>query len=184
MRARRGPLIGAVAAGLAALAGCTGGPAVPGGQVPQAGVNAAATEKPTGYASAAAPAGRGMTASARAAAIRFYGLYSEGQFSATWKLLAPTVRQGITARIWVGVHEGCSASGASKPMTVTAVTVFGDAAIITESIAGSVSEQVFNDVNGHWDYGPGSLSIYHHGSVTADISAARAAGFCGGSKVF
>jgi len=57
MRARRGPLIGAVAAGLAALAGCTGGPAVPGGQVPQAGVNAAATEKPTGYASAAAPAG-------------------------------------------------------------------------------------------------------------------------------
>jgi hypothetical protein len=179
MRAGRGLLIGSVAVGLAGLAGCTGGSAS-GGQTPLT----AATTRPTGYASAAAPGSQPMRTSARAAAIRFYDLYSDGQFAATWKLLTPQMRRDIPERVWVGVHEGCSAGGAAKPMTVTAVTVFGNAAIVTESIAGSVSEQVFSEVKGNWDYGPGTLGIYHRGSVTADISTARAAGFCGGSKTF
>ena len=72
---------------------------------------------------------------------------------------------------------------------IKAMTVFGDAAIVTEAITGAPSqlgtaEDVFSYANGHWSYSPQDLSIYLHGSVTADIAAAKAAGFCTSWKVF
>ena len=80
-------------------------------------------------------------------------------------------------------------AGAGKSRIIKAVTVFGSAAIVTEAIAGAASklgtaEDVFNYANGHWSYSPGDLSIYHHGSVAADVAAAKAAGFCTGWKIF
>ena len=78
--------------------------------------------------------------------------------------------------------RGCPSAGAGKSRTIKAVTVFGNAAIVTEAIAGAAqpgtAEDVFNYANGHWGYSPEDLSIYHHGSVAADIAAAKAAGFC------
>ena len=69
------------------------------------------------------------------------------------------------------------------------MTVFGDAAIVTEAVAGTAlkpgtAEDVFNYADGHWRYSPADLSIYRHGSVTADIAAAKAAGFCTSWKIF
>ncbi|MGH3422076.1 MAG: hypothetical protein ACRDOD_21075 [Streptosporangiaceae bacterium] len=69
------------------------------------------------------------------------------------------------------------------------MTVFGGAAIITEKVPRSAAkvgpaEDVFNYAHGRWSYSPADLSIYHHGSVAADVAAARAADLCTGWKIF
>jgi hypothetical protein len=65
------------------------------------------------------------------------------------------------------------------------VTVFGDAAIVTAKVTGAharhhIARDIFNYANGRWGYSPADLSVYLHGSVAADISAAKAAGLCSG----
>ena len=45
-------------------------------------------------------------------------------------------------------------------------------------------EDVFNYTGGRWRYSPQAPGIYRHGSVTADIAAAKAAGLCTSPKVF
>ena len=85
------------------------------------------------------------------------------------------------------MHKACSAAGAGKSRVIKAVTVFGNAAIVTETVTGASSvaaEDVFTYADGHWRYSPQDPAIYQHGSVTADIAAAKAAGFCTSSKVF
>jgi hypothetical protein len=69
------------------------------------------------------------------------------------------------------------------------VTAFGSAAIVTEAVAGipanpGTAEDVFNYGDGQWSYSPGEVGIYAHGSIAADIAAAKSAGFCTGWKVF
>ena len=78
---------------------------------------------------------------------------------------------------------------AGKPRVIKALTVFGDAAIVTEAVTGAPSEpgtaeDVFGYADGRWSYSPQDLSIYHHGSVTADVAAAKAAGLCTSWKIF
>ena len=86
------------------------------------------------------------------------------------------------------MHDGCQSASAGKARAIKAVTVFGNAAIVTESNRRSSRrgtgrpEDVFNYANGHWGFSPSDLSIYHHGSVAADIAAAKAAGFCTSRK--
>jgi hypothetical protein len=114
-------------------------------------------------------------------------LYTSGQFAAFWKLLSPATKRHISGDAWVSVHEACSSAQLGGPVTVKAITVFGTAAIVTEAITGSsphTTEVVFNDVNGRWSYTPDDLSVYGHGSAAADIAAAKAAGLCGGWKIF
>ena len=130
-----------------------------------------------------------MKAGARAAAVQFYGLYSASQFAEFWNLLAPATKSQVPQRVWVSVHEACPSAGAGKPRTIKAVTVFGNAAIVTEVIAGAqvkpgMAADVFNYADGHWSYSPEDLNIYQHGSVTADITAAKAAGLCAGWKIY
>jgi len=127
------------------------------------------------------------TGGARAAASKFYGLYSANQFSASWNLLSPTAQEAIPQAVWIGVHNGCPAAGAGTAVDIKSVIVFGNAAIVTETTSGPSSgsanaEDVFNYTNGHWGYTPNNLSIYHHGSVAADIAAAKELGFCTGAK--
>ena len=79
------------------------------------------------------------------------------------------------------------AAGAGKSRVIKAVTVFGNAAIVAETVAGALpgtAEDVFNYADGRWRYSPQDPSIYQHKSVTADIAAAKAAGLCTSSKVF
>jgi hypothetical protein len=131
------------------------------------------------------PASPHKRAGARAIAERFYGLYLGRQFAASWDLLAPAAKRQIPLSTWVGVHEGCLPARGAGPGVIKSVTVFGNAAIVTAAITGASPNQdtvraVFNYAGGRWGYSPGDLSIYRHGSVSADIGAARAAGFCSG----
>jgi hypothetical protein len=143
----------------------------------------------TSTAPPAAPVSPQMRAGARAAATQFYGLYSASQFEASWNLLSPAAKRLISRRVWVSVHDACPSAGAGKSRTIKAVTVFGNAAIVSEAITGAASnvgpaEDVFNYANGNWGYSLADVSIYHHGSAAADIAAAKSAGLCTGWKIF
>ena len=178
MRFPKGILVGLVAAGLVGCSGTASGP-------PSVGTTPTARST----ASSVPPASPWMKAGARAAAEQFYGLYSASQFAAFWNLLAPATKRQVPRRVWVSVHDACPSAGAGKHRTIKAMTVFGDAAIVTESITGVPSqlvtvEDVFSYANGHWSYSPQDLNIYLHGSVTADIAAAKTAGFCTSWKLF
>jgi hypothetical protein len=176
MRFPKGLLVGLVAAG---LVGCSNAAS---GQ-PFAGLSSSAPAQ----ASPAPPVGPAepkTQTGARAAATHFYDVYLASQFAASWDLLAPAAKRQVSKGIWIKVHEGClSAGSGGKIRVIKSVTVFGDAAIITESLAGTHSKHrtarsVFNYSDGHWGYAPNNLSIYHHRSVAADVAAARAAGLC------
>ncbi|MGO9160431.1 MAG: hypothetical protein ACLP7J_06910 [Streptosporangiaceae bacterium] len=135
------------------------------------------------------PAEPETKAGAWAAAEYYYRLYLASQFAASWDLLAPAARQQIPQRIWVGVHNGCLSASAGTARVIKSVTVFGNAAIVTEMLPSArskrrMAEHVFNYADRHWGYSPGDLSIYSHQSIAADIAAARAAGFCAGWKEF
>jgi hypothetical protein len=143
----------------------------------------------TSTAPAAAPVSLKMQARVRAAAARFYSLYSASQFAALWNLLSPDARREVSEGVWVSVHDACPGAAAGKFRIIKAVTAFGNAAIITESVAGALAnpgtaEDVFSYVGGQWAYSPAEMSIYRHESIAADITAAKTAGYCTGWKVF
>lgn len=188
MRLSKGLLVSLMAV---ALAGCDGhssaappgGPS-PGGGPPGGGPSPRVTSTEA-VAAPPSPASPQVEATARAAATRFYGLYFARQFASSWDLLAPAAKRQIPKNTWTRVHEGCLPAGTGTSGAIKSVTVFGRAAIVTETVTGSSAkgstvQAVFNYVNGRWSYSPGDLSIYHHGSVSADIAAAKAAGFCVG----
>ena len=171
----------AVGLALAGLVGCGGGASGSPSVSPVPAVRTTASSVPS-----AAPQ---VKAGARAAAAHFYGLYSASRYSAFWNLLAPATKRQISRRVWISVHEACPSASAGKPRVIKALTVFGNAAIVTEAVTGAPSkpgtaEDVFSYVDGRWSYSPQDLSIYHHGSVTADVAAAKAAGFCTSWKIF
>jgi hypothetical protein len=175
MRFTKGLLVGLIAVG---VAGCTGGasgsPVVPAPTI-------------TATASSVPSASPQVKAAARAAAEQFYGLYTASQYTASWNLLAPATRRAVSRETWVGVHQACPSAGAGKSRVIKSVTVFGAAAIVSEAIAGAspdVTQDVFNYANGHWTYSPQDPSIYRRGSITADVAAAKAAGFCASWKIF
>jgi hypothetical protein len=164
---------------LAGLAGCSGASSPPA-------VGPAAARTTASSVPSASPQ---VTDGARAAATQFYALYSAGRFSAFWDLLAAATKKQVPSRVWVGVHDACRGASAGKSRIIKSVTVFGDAAIVTESVAGAAhgsgpAEDVFNYLDGRWSYSPADLSIYHHGSVAADVAAARAAGLCSAGRIF
>jgi hypothetical protein len=148
---------------------------------------------PVGHATAAPsaaqakPAQARTQAGARAAAARFYRLYSGRHFGASWDLLAPAAKRQVSKQVWIGVHGRCLAVNAARSGVIRSVTVFGDAAIITQQITSAharhrIARDIFNYAKGRWDYSPADLSVYRHGSVAADVSAAKAAGLCSGRK--
>lgn len=133
------------------------------------------------------PPSRKMQASARSAAAQFYSLHLSGQFAASWDLLAPAVKHQISQSTWVKVHDGCLSDNTGKTGVTKSVTIFGQSAFVAEAITGGTStphtiEAVFTYTDGLWGYSPDNLGIYKHGSVSADIAAARAAGYCEGWK--
>jgi hypothetical protein len=174
MRFAKG-LVGGLA--LAGLVGCSGGASGSPSVNPVPAVRTTASSVPS-----ASPQ---VKAGARAAAAQFYALYSANRFAAIWNLLSPATKRHVSQRVWVSVHDACRDAGAGKSRIIES----GGAAIITETITRATSkpgtaEDVFGYANGHWRYSPGDPSIYYHGSVAADIAAAKAAGFCVGWRIF
>ena len=172
-------LVGLVAV---TLAGCDSGSVTPPSGTLSPSV---ATTEP--FAPAPSPPSRKLQASARSAATQFYNLYLSEQFAASWDLLAPAAKHQIRQETWIKVHSACASDSAKRTGTVKSVTVFGHAAIVTMAITGATSttrtiEAVFNYADGGWGYSPGDLGVYKHGSVAADVAAARAVGFCAGWK--
>ena len=62
------------------------------------------------------------------------------------------------------MHEACSAARPAKSRVIKSVTVFGNAAIVAETVTGArpVAEDVFNYADGRWRYSPQTPSIYRH----------------------
>lgn len=186
MRFPKRVLAGSAGLVVVSLVGCSSPAQAPGpnsGSAPPP-ASSSVTGPASSSATAAAPE-PGTKSGARAAAAEFYRLYSAGQFSASWGLLSPAAKQAVPRAIWTGVHNGCQSAGAGTARVIKSVLVFGNAAIVTETIAGADSrlgeaEDVFNYVNGHWEYTPNNLGIYHHGSVAADILSAKLLGLCTG----
>lgn len=181
MRLLKGLALGLIATGLVGCSGSVSEPSV-------AGVTSGPTVV-TSTAPPAAPVSPKMRSAAHAAAAQFYGLYSANKFAVLWNLLSPATKRRVSRHVWVSVHDACPDAGAGMSRIIRTVTVFGSAAIVTEAVARAApnlgtTEDVFNYANGHWSYSPPDPSIYHHGSVTADIAAAKAAGFCTSWKIF
>ena len=185
MRLSKGLLAGLAAAGLIGCSSSASGPSASGPSFARpsaSGPSAKASPVPA----QTGPAEPKTRAGARAAARRYDGLYLAQRFADSWDLLATTAKVQVPRGVWVGVHNGCPSAKAGAARTIKAVVVFGNAAIVTETIAGArhPAEHVFNYADGHWGYSPNDLSIYRHGSVAADITAAKAAGFCTSWKGF
>jgi len=184
----KGLTSGLLAALLAAgVVGCSAGPHSAG---PASAAGGSAGTPRAGTAASLAPSiTAGVKAAARPAAAHFYAVYSASRYTASWQLLAPVAKRQIPARVWAGVHELCSPAGSGAPRVIKAITVFGNAAIVTTTVSGApagraTTEDVFDYANGRWGYSPEDLGIYQHGSVAADVTAARHAHLCGGWKSF
>lgn len=178
---------GSVGGSAASVASAATGPAarrVAGHPQPVTGQRSGSGSAGTGHHSRYAPDSNGpapgVTASgARSAAATFDALYFGGQFSRAWDLLTPTARREIPRGTWVAVHGACPAASRA---TVTSVTVFGTAAIVTESAdtGGTTAEYVLSHSGGRWSVAPGNVSLYRHSSIAADVAAAKSAGLCAG----
>lgn len=182
-------------AGLAvlAIAGCGGAehpvPSGPGAaSAVRPGLGPSAVPEKSISAPRSTEAALGTTPGAvRAAAAHFENLYFAGEFAASWALLTRTAQREVPRSVWVGVHAGCSSASAGVSRAVKSVTLFGSAAIITEVMGGArqgTNEYIFNYSSGAWRYSPADLSIYQHRSVSADITATKAAGLCVGWRIF
>lgn len=180
-------LLAAVAA--IGVAGCSGTASGPGASGPAVGTSPASHAAATPPARPGSLPGAKTKAGARAAAAQFDRLQRGSQYAASWDLLTPTAKRLVPRDVWVGVHEGCHAARPAGRRTVGRVTLFGTVAIVAERIPGTrpgrgKGEDVFAYANGNWGYTPNDLSIYQHGSVAADIAAAKAAGLCASWKGF
>jgi hypothetical protein len=174
----RGFTYGVLVAAGAIAAGCSSGtPAAPPSSATAVAVASAAA---TATASAAQPE---TASAARSVAKQYFGLYSAGQFAASYWLLAPSAQRTVSEATWVAVHQGCPAQAAGLVYNVSKATLTGNTAVVTVSLAGvaaslgSISQALVYSA-GRWGLVPSDLSLYKHGSVKADIAAARAAGYC------
>ena len=126
------------------------------------------------------------TAGAEAVAQQYLGLYSAGQFAASWNLLTPFVQKEVPEATWVGMHQGCPSQTAGMAYDVKNITMTGNTAIATVTLAGAASSlasgsEAFTYAGGRWGYTPSDLALYQHGSVAADVAAAKAQGYCAAS---
>ena len=172
MRHRR-PIAAAalIAGGLTATACSSSGGAAPAG-------TAAAAPTPSAQPETAA--------GAKAAAQRYFGLYAAQQYPAAWGLLAPAVQRAVPEATWAAVHAECPPADPGAAYDVKNVIVTGNTAVATVTLAGAMSalasgSEAFTYAGGRWEYVPAEtdLGVYEHGSVAADLAAARAKGYCG-----
>jgi hypothetical protein len=117
-------------------------------------------------------------AAVRADAADYLSLASAGQFAITYQMLSASARQAITQQAWVAVHRTCA--GASYKIKHLAVT--GKTATVTVALTGTGRRGTLTETMvyaaGSWGISPGDPSLYQHGSVAADVAAAKAQASC------
>ena len=121
----------------------------------------------------------------KAAATAFYDLYAASQWAQAWSYLAPATQRAVSVKTWTGVHEQCASQTAGLARTIRGVTMSGSTAVVDETGAGALGTlATVSDVwvysGGKWGLklGKSRTAVYSHGSVKADVAAARAAGEC------
>ena len=145
----------------------------------------AGTDAAAAPSSSPSPAQPDTAAGAKAAAQQYFGLYAAGQYAAAWSLVTPSAQKAVPEATWAAVHQDCPSQTAGLAYDVKNVTVTGDTAIATVTLAGAASSlasasEAFTYAGGKWEYtpSPADLSLYQHGSVAADVAAAKARGYC------
>jgi hypothetical protein len=148
----------------------------------------AATASATSGAAASLAAVQPETeAGVRAAATQFYALYAAGQWAQAYAMLTAAAQAEVSESTYAAVHQGCPSSSAGLARVIKSVTLAGSTAVVTETVGGALSS--LGSVTDAWDYSAGrwgialsasSLKDYSHGSVKADVAAAKAAGQCAG----
>jgi hypothetical protein len=166
----------AVAAGLA-LAACSGASS---GNL--AGPSAVARSASPG-AHASTPVEPATASAVRADADDYLTLYTAGQFAVIYQMLSAPARQAIGQQAWVAVHRGCPGATSGMSYKIRHVAVTGKIAVVTVALTGrSVKPQSATETlvyaDGHWGFSPQDLGLYRHGSVSADVAAAKSAGGC------
>jgi hypothetical protein len=123
------------------------------------------------------------TAAVRADADDYLTLYAAGQFAIIYQMLSAPARQAITEPAWVAVHRGCPGTTAGMSYRIRHIAVNGRTALVTVALAGwaakpqrATESLVYS--GGRWGFSPRDLGLYRHGSVSADVAAAKAAGGC------
>ena len=134
-------------------------------------------------AHASAPAEPGTAAAVRADADDYLTLYTAGQFAVIYQMLSAPARQAINEQAWVAVHRGCPGATAGMSYKIRHVAVTGKTAVVTVALAGGAAKpesatETLVYAGGHWGFAPRDLGLYRHGSVPADVAAAKAAGGC------
>lgn len=81
----------------------------------------------------------------------------------------------------MALHQGCRAQAAGLAYEVKDATVTGNTAVVTVSLSGAAASigsesEALTYSAGRWGLVPNDLSFYKHGSIWADIAAAKAAG--------
>lgn len=124
-------------------------------------------------------------AGVRGAANDFYALYSAGQWDAAWAYLTPATKAAVPEATFAAFHEGCPSPTAGMARVIKSVTLAGSTAVVTETVAGAAGAlgsitDAWKYADGRWGFQPeaSALGLYQHGSVSADIAAAKAAGNC------
>jgi hypothetical protein len=116
-------------------------------------------------------------AAVRADAADYLSLDSAGQYAITYQMLSATARQAVTQQAWVAVHQTC----AGTSYQIKHLTVAGKTATVSVGLTGGhrgTLTETLVYVAGSWGVSPGDLSLYQHGSVSADVAAAKAQGAC------
>jgi hypothetical protein len=81
---------------------------------------------------------------------------------------------------------GLPVPGRGLAYNVKDTTLTGSTAVVTVTLAGAAASLASESESltysaGRWGFIPNDLSYYRHGSVKADIAAAKAAGYCASS---
>jgi hypothetical protein len=161
-----------------AAAALTAGCGASGAAAPAAPARAVSTSP-----SASAPVPPATAKGARRTAATYFALNSAGQYAALYPLLAQAARRKVGRHTWIAVHNGCPAASKGLADKIKHVTLAGHTAVITITVDGALSKlgsatEVFKYHHGKWGYSPSDLGLYQHGSVAADVAAAKAAGLC------
>jgi hypothetical protein len=122
-------------------------------------------------------------AAAKSAATSFLSLYSAQQYGQAWQYLTPAEQAEVTKSDYEQVHQQCASDAGGLAYKITGVTMDGKTAVITYTIAGAMSKLASATMAAQWGAAawgvqPNDFSIYDHGSVKADVAAAKKAGDC------
>jgi hypothetical protein len=96
-------------------------------------------------------------------------------------LLAPSAQRAVSQATWVAVHQGCPSRAAGLAYDVKDATLTDSTAVVTVTLADAVASLASESESltysaARWGFVPNDLTYYRHGSVKADIAAAKGRG--------